>query len=308
MPDGVYNFIIFFGFFLLITYAFFVSNTLLFLNISKKAILISQYLFRAQHFHSDMIDIFIAYRQYIFDDSIIIYNMLPFDYLDKTEKESYKTLSEDALIMKQIIQEFPENEEVEINLKKDYCLFKATDKFNSYEDCQEKIGTILKYDFSFIASNFIEELRINRYLIKYLLSTGTIRGNLNDYDENIWLKDETIPKVGENYTGENIFRLDLYNNETLHAHLDLIFVNIILPFIDIIRKIIIPHLTIEGKMIFLNITSVFYLVFIFLIFFVYLLVKIKIINNHIYKTKNLLTLIPIHILSTQNNIKELLDL
>ena len=32
-----------------------------------------------------MIDIFIAYRQYIFDDSIIIYNMLPFDYLENTE-------------------------------------------------------------------------------------------------------------------------------------------------------------------------------------------------------------------------------
>ena len=64
------------------------------------------------------------------------------------------------------------------------------------------------------------------------------------------MKDETIPKIGENYTGENIFRLDLYNNETLHAHLDLIFVNIILPFIDIIRKIIIPHLTIEGKTLF----------------------------------------------------------
>ena len=43
-----------------------------------------------------MIDIFIAYRLYIFDDSEIIYNMLIFHYLGQTEKGSYETLSDDV--------------------------------------------------------------------------------------------------------------------------------------------------------------------------------------------------------------------
>jgi hypothetical protein len=159
-----------------------------------------------------------------------------------------------------------------------------------------------------MATYFIEEIRINRNLVKYLISQGILRGSLNDYDEGIWLKDETIPKVGENYTGENIFRLDLYNNETIHAYLDLIFVNIILPYIDINRQIIMPHLSIDDKEIYLNVTSVFYLIFIFLIYLIYLLLMIKSINIYIYKTKNMLTLIPLHILSSQHNIKKLLHL
>ena len=38
--------------------------------LSLVLILISQYFYRSQNFHSYMIDIFIAYRQYVFDDSI----------------------------------------------------------------------------------------------------------------------------------------------------------------------------------------------------------------------------------------------
>ena len=164
------------------------------------------------------------------------------------------------------------------------------------------------YDFGFIASNFIEQLRVSKFFFKYILSIEIVRGHLNDCDENIYLKDDTIPKIWQNYTGEYFFRLDVYNNETIHAHLDLFFVNIIIPYTEINRRIMIPHLSIDNKEIYVYIISVFYLLFVFIIYAAYLLSEIKIVNNHIYKTKNLLTLIPIHILSAQNNIKELLNL
>jgi hypothetical protein len=309
LNDKIINFIIFFGIFQIITFNFFIFSCFFIINIANKAILISQYLYRTQEFHSYMIDIFIIYRQYVFDNTVIIYQMYPFDYLKKIEEDSYETLSEDTKFINEFIKEFlPNDEEVQNNLKKSYCLYNETYKFNSTQECENKFGQILKYDFSIMASYFIEELRINRNLVKYLISQGILRGSLNYYDEDIWLKDETIPKVGENYTGENIFRLDLYNNETIHAHLDLIFVNIILPYIEINRQIIIPHLLIDDKEIYLNVTSVFYLIFIFLIYLVYLLLKIRSINIYIYKTKNMLTLIPLHILSSQDNIKQLLHL
>ena len=309
LSDKIINFIIFYGIFLVITFNYFIFNCIFFLNIANRAILISQYLYRTQDFHSYMIDIFIIYRQYVFDNTVMMYNMYPFDYLKKIEEDSYETLSEDTKFINKFIKNFlPNDEEVQNNLKKSYCLYNETYKFNSTKECEDKFGQILNYDFSIIATYFIEELRINRNLVKYLLNKGILRGSLNDYDEEIWLKDETIPKVGENYTGENIFRLDLYNNETIHARLDLIFVNIILPYIEINRQIIIPHLSIDDKEIYLNVTSVFYLIFIFLIYIIYLLLKIKSINNYIYKTKNMLTLIPLHILSSQNNIKKLLHL
>ena len=309
LSSGILNFIIFFGMILLITYSFFIFNSVHFISISKKAILISQYFYRAQDFHSQMIDIFVAFRQYLFDDSFIINNMQSFDYLDKKEKESYEKLFEDFQFINDFIQKFLlYDEEIQKNLKKDYCLYNITDKFSSFEECQKKLGIILNYDFSLIASNFIEQLRVSKFFFKYILSIEIVRGHLNDCDENIYLKDDTIPKIWQNYTGEYFFRLDVYNNETIHAHLDLFFVNIIIPYIEINRQIIIPHLTIDNNEIYIYIISVFYLLLIFLIYATYLLSKIKIVNNHIYKTKNLLTLIPIHILSAQNNIKELLNL
>ena len=73
--------------------------------------------------------------------------------------------------------------------------------------------------------------------------------------------------------------MDIYNNETLHAHLDLVFVNIILPYIDINRKYILPNLSIDDRDFYLYLTSVFYGIFVLLIYFVYLLLKIRFIND-----------------------------
>ena len=308
LPDNIFGFMKNFGILLLMTFAFYIFNTVYFINLEENAILISKYFYKVQDFHSKMIDIFIAFRQYIFDDSIIIYNMLPFDYLEQTEQGSYETLSDDVEFINKFIQEYlSDDHEVHAMLEKSYCSYNFTDKFSSLEECQNALGQILNYDFSLISSYFIEELRINKFLVKYLLSTGTIRGGLNDYDQDLWLKDPNIPKIWENYTGENIFRLDLYNNDTTHAHLDLVFVNIILPYIEINRKYILPNLSIDNKEIYLNLTSVLYGIILFIIFFVFLLLKVRFINKHIYKTKNMLTLIPINILASQKNMKQLLN-
>ena len=309
LPDNILGFMRKYGIFLLISFSYYIFNTINLLKIGENAILISQYFYRTQNLYTKIIDMFIAYRQYIFDDSIIIYNMLPFDYLEKIENNSYSTLFEDAQFSKEFVQKFlADNEELQNMLKKSFCSYNFTNKFISIEDCQNKLGQIINYDFSIVSAHFIDELRINKYLVKYLLSTGTVRGSLNDYDPNIWYKDPTIPKKGENKTGENIFRLDLYNNQTIHAYLDLIFVNLILPYIDINRKYILPNISINDKIFYLYLTSVFYLIFVILIYFVYLLLKIRFINKNIYKTKNMLTLIPINILVSQKNIKILLNL
>ena len=306
LSDDMINFLIFFAIILFITYGYFIFNAIFFNNLGHRANLICQFFYKVQEFHSYMIDIFIAYRQYIFDDSIIIYNMLPFEYLERTEKSSYETLTDEFKYINEFIQKFL-SEDIQRMLDKNYCSYNYTDKFSSLEDCKNKLGGIINYDFSIVSSYFIEEIRINKFLVKYLLSTGNVRGNLNDYDQDIWLKDETIPKVGDNYTGENFFRLDFYNNKNIHEYIDLMFVNIILPHIDINIKYILPYLSIDDREIYLYLTSVLYLVIVILIFFIFLYIKIRNINKQIYKTKNMLSLIPINILASQNNVKELLN-
>jgi hypothetical protein len=156
--------------------------------------------------------------------------------------------------------------------------------------------------------NFLEGLRKDKYVLRYLLSTGKIIGGLNDYNQDLWLKDKRTPVIGKNNTGGYIFRLDLYNDDTVHGYLDLIFVNIILPYMDINRKYVIPFLSVDGRNYYLKLTSAFYVLVVVLIFLIYVLLKIKFLNKHIYRTKNLLRLIPLNILMSLNNIKSLLDL
>ena len=123
------------------------------------------------------------------------------------------------------------------------CNYNYTDRFNSYEQCTSEFWFLLNYDFNIIANNFIENLRKSTFVVKYFIESNKIVGRLNDYNQDIWLKDEKISQVGKNKSGEYIFRLDLYNDDTIHGYLDLIFVNILLPYIDINRKHIIPYLS-----------------------------------------------------------------
>ena len=298
----------FFGFCLLITFLYFIYNTISCINLVEDAKYISEYLDISQHFQTVMIDLFVAYRQYIFDDSIIIYNMMPFDYLSTTLNKTYETVTSDTIFIKNFNKKYLFEGEVHELLTQSFCYYNYTNRFSSYEECKNELYFLLNYDFTIIAANFLEALRKSKFVVKYLLSTGKIVGGLNDYDQNIWLKDERVPIIGRNNSGNYIFRLDLYNDETVHGYLDLIFVNILLPYIDINRKHIIPYLTVNKRDYYLRLTTTFYIIFVVLIFGFYLLLKIKFLNKHIYRTKILLRLIPLNILASLGNLKSLLDL
>ena len=308
LPKQIKTFMKFFGFCLLITFCYFIFNVVYFVYLVKDAIYISQYLDRSQYFQTVMIDLFVAYRQYVFDDSIIIYNMMPFDYLSTTLLKSYETITDDTIFIKIFNKKYLSSGEINDHIKQNFCSYNYTDRFTTYEECTSELWFLLNYDFTIIASNFLETLRKSKYVVKYYIDNNKTAGRLNDYNQDIWLKDERIPQVGKNNSGEYIFRLDLYNDGTVHGYLDLIFVNIILPYLDISRKYIIPFLSLDGKTYYLRLTTTFYVLLVAAIFLLYLLIKIKFLNKHIYRTKNLLRLIPLNILLSLGNIKSLLDL
>ena len=310
LPIQIKNFMKFFGFCLLITFAYFIFNTIYFINLISEAKYISDYLYKSQHFHTVMLDLFIAYRQYIFDDSINIYGELPFDYLKKTILNSYETIPDDITFINNFDEKYLSKGEANVSLTENFCFYHFTDRYSTYEQCSSELWFLLNYDFDIIASNFLEALRKSIHVVKYLIDNNKTAGNLNDYNEDIWLNDSSIPQVGKNYSEENtkIFRLDLYNDETIHGYLDLIFANILLPYMDISRKHIFPYLSIDGKDYYLRLTTVFYVLAIAAIFLIYLFIEVKFLNKHIYKTKNLLRLIPLNILMSLGNIKSLLDL
>jgi hypothetical protein len=308
LSKPIRRFMNFFGFCLLTTFVYFIYNAISCINLANDAKHISEYLDKSQNFQTVMVDLFVAYRQYIFDDSILIYNMLPFDYLSITYNNSYITISNDITFIRNFNKKYLSNGEINNLLTKNFCSYNYTDRYSTYDECSKELYFLLDYNFSIIAMNFLEGLRKDKYVLRYLLSTGKIIGGLNDYNQDLWLKDKRTPVIGKNNTGGYIFRLDLYNDDTVHGYLDLIFVNIILPYMDINRKYVIPFLSVDGRNYYLKLTSAFYVLVVVLIFLIYVLLKIKFLNKHIYRTKNLLRLIPLNILMSLNNIKSLLDL
>ena len=109
-------------------------------------------------------------------------------------------------------------------------------------------------------------------------------------------------------TNNTIFRLELFNSEILHEKLNVIFFSIILPYIEKNAKPIYEDLNIDGAKSIIRILNISFYVVIILLYFIYFIPIIRFINIKIYKTKNMLSIIPLEILSSQNGVSELLNI
>ena len=303
-------FFIFYILFMIVMYFFFPYNGLLIFNLCKKTIIYSDFLRRLYNYNSIPISIFNAYREFLFDDKTIIENFNVYDYLKKRENQSYESMAEDFnTIIGFIAVNIPWDEGLLNLFSKDLCSYFITDYFNSTEQCKEKYKNVISYDFSIIVAKFLQNLRHVKNIVKYKLETELIYGDLTSYEVDKW------KTWNDSYIGEEMeinksksFKLDLFNNDTLHFNMNLMFINIFMPYLHENRLQVIKRTNIneEGNY-FIKIFIIFMIVLI-LVYLVYLLPMIRYLNNFIYKTKNMLLIIPMVILTSQNNIKSLLNL
>ncbi len=151
-------------------------------------------------------------------------------------------------------------------------------------------------------------ISIKRDLMKYLLSQNVIVGNLTKYDTNQWnsslLKDSSsydVPHLNK------VFRLKLFNDEEIHSELNIIFANIVLSYIysqkNPVNSEEIFNKRFDYIILFLSFISL--LILIILFYCIPTLINFKTV---IYKTKNMLTIVPIHILAAQRNIRNVLNI
>ena len=300
-------FISFYLFFMLILISFFPCFIYYIYNICNKSIKYSYFLLRINKFHSNILDLFNVYREYLFDNQTTIQDMSPFEFLTQSELLSYETISNDiratqTFLMENIIID----DELIYFLSLDLCSYSLTGFFKTVEECKDKVGNIINYDFSIITTNFIQKIRSSKNMVKYKLEKESILGNLTNYDLDTWSlwNNDIQPDGNRNFE----FKLNLFNNETLHSYINLVFINIFLPYIDTYRKIISNRVSIEGyegKIILIFILFIFLLI---LIFTFYLFPRVNYLSDFIYKSKNMLSLIPITILTDHSNIKSLLKL
>ena len=300
-------FVILYGLFSLISYAFFIYNGIYMINTLKQSIIVSNFCQKMENYHLGIIEYFNIYREFIFDNQSIIYNMNSFDYLNKYEKEVLLEIYEDTIYLDL-------NSEILLSKNDSYtnkslCNYYINDFFDSSVDCEETIGLISQYDFNSLVYNFFEDIKIKKNVIKYKLKNENILGNLTEYNYSEYINNLLIPRNSDtNSEGKALFRLDLFNNDTIHANLNIMFFSIILPYIEEHRKNIYNILTIDKAETYLIIITIVFGVIVTLIFISYFIPVINHINNEIYKTKNMLSIIPLDIILMQNGVSNLLKI
>ena len=294
----------FFIIFTLISFSYFVFNTEYILNISKKSISISKLWFNIQEQHLEIVNMFNSYREYIFDNQSFINEMIVLDYIVQVEREQLISISENKKYINANYIKFINNLGNEsLGYNNDLCSFYINDFFDSSDMCSEVIGLITKYDIFHMAFYFLEEIKIKKNIVRYKLKYEKIVGNLTEYKYLDYLEDKNIPKKG---SYNNIFRLNLFNDDEIHFNLNLVFFSIILPYIQENRKRDFKIFSIDKVDRHLIIVNIVFLIMMSFLFFFYFIPVINYINNTIYKTKNMLSIIPLSILSYQNTVKSLL--
>ena len=305
MSKNIKLFIIFFLIILIGEYTYYPFNFYQLYNLSNQSFAIYEFFYSVIDFHSTVLNLFNAYREYLLDNRTIINEMDVFDYLVNLEHISYNTIPDHVNYLNYyVLNNIKMNDEMIELVSKDLCSYYLTDIFNNKEECFNNYSYILKYDFNTFAINFLQNIRYLKNIAKYRLETENLVGDLGMDEHNI---QETINELeisGKNYS----FRLDLFNNEILHSDINKIFINILLPYFDQARMALFNNVSIDGKDYQYIVYICLFLIIITFLYFAYLFPMIRHLNNSIYRTKKILLIIPTKILASQTNIKTLLKL
>ena len=297
-------FIIFDGLFILLIFGYFIFICNYLFRILQKTINITHFLNETLKYQFNIFDMYNVYREYLFDNQSIISNMSSYEYLIKKEKDVFETITGNKKnINETLINIINTNEEIKNSFFSHYCSFNETEYFSSIDNCTNKFGNILDLDFYSFIDYFLEQIRIKKNIAKYILENENVIGNLTQYNiENLSYL------LNNNNNKEVIFRLNLFNYEYLHFDINILFFNVILPFLKSTLQLITNSTKIEGEYLYFIIIFILYIFVISTLFLACLFPLINFLNKQIYITKNMLSIIPINFLLYNSNIKSFISL
>jgi len=296
-------FIIIYGILIIFFYHYFYQNWTHLLDIIKIIDKNIEFCIFFQLYQIQMIDMFNVYREYLFDNGTMISNFTQLEYLRKIEDEVYDTVTESNIKTNIFIGNLiMNNNDLAAKLIKPFCSYFETDYFNSTEECSDKFGIFITYDFTIFSNYFIEEIKILKNLAKYKFENENIKGNLADYNISNIIKE--LEGNDENV----IFRLDLFNDEILHSKLNLLFINSLLPHLNENRDEVYKYIYVDGEESFFQNLYIVYITLMTIIYLGLFYLIIEILNSQIYKAKIVLSIVPINFLTSQSNIKLLLNI
>jgi hypothetical protein len=271
----------------------------------------TNFYYHLQNYHINIIEYFNLYREYIFDNESLILNRNPYDNLVLQGKKIYSNWTNDINNISYYQKTLIEDNDLRKQLNKKLCSYNYTDIFKNEEDCNKTIGNGHDQDINIFISCFVDEIRIKKNKIRLLTEEGKIIGNLAEYKTDQWYNE--YHDLLNNQNNEDIdekmrFRLDLFNDRYFHTISNIYFINIILPCINEQRKIVFNSISIDGRQ---NIYYILISIFVFVLSIIYIFYwtpAIKRLNRVIFETKKMLKIIPMHILMSDLNIKNLLHI
>ena len=266
--------------FLLFIYVCMLIPLLEFNNYISKFEIMALYMKHMLHYHNNIINIFNAFNEYLFNNESTIENLPILDYLNKTIMNTYDTLSEDL--------NFLGTNSLQISGLNDVYTKTQKEQFCSENNiCEPYLETITSLGYYSFAAFLITEITVK---VNYVKNLDLL------YSNNIWGK--SIEKR----------TLNLFNN--IHQDIDLMFNSVVLHYIE-------EEYTSTVNIIFSNINKrdntyiVVYVSFIIVIILIHIFYWNPFIINaqeQIFKTKEALNIIPVEILESQTNIKGLLGI
>ena len=245
--------------------------------------------------------IYNAYREFIFDNKSIIFNLTPYEYLKNVENEIYNLLRQSVYHSNPIIKEMVQNNRTVFEIfYSDSCSFESINYFNLTDECVNKFAYLSRFNLDRTLLYFLEQLRIKKNIVKYMLDNYNVVGDLSEYNKD---KMINIYNINSN-NDKTIFRLDLFINEKIHTNINFMYFNILLQNLEKTKNMI-NNFSIDGKDSHFLLLIILYSLSLCLVIIVFFLPMIKFLNKQIYKAKNILSIVPINVLLYQRSNRNL---
>ena len=299
--SSMFNFSIYIVIYLIVIFLFFIYTCYSCDKFTEDILSHSKFIVNLQRIQNNVIDFFNVYREFLFDQNCFIHGYNIEEYFAIKLEEIFRTKGNDTYLINldKYINKYNGNY---LRFSNNSLCSRIKDNFfNSEEECENFLQGQIKYGYQVASFTLIDLIRIGFNFVKYYFDVEkNIVGNLTEYGINNYI----------NITDNQYFRLYLFNNDSTHSNINVLFAQTLLPFyLEMINITSIAITTIVSNS---YSTYIIYMIsYISLNVILFLTVGIPFIkrmNSVIYKAKKILGIIPIHILSTLNNIKKILNI
>ena len=262
----------------------------------------SIFMFHIQRKYNSIFELFNCYREYMFDPNSITSGYNSLDYLLIKDKEIFSLNGNDTFLLETTYSLINQYEDIYKEFKKkNLCTWSTGNYFNNEDECLNFLEGQMNYGYEVVSFALHDLIFTGKNIIEYFMKENLdIVGNLSEFGKNSY--DDIL----EN----QVFRLSLFNNKTIHCDLNVLFSQSLIPYItklinDTSNFIIDSFENSDSKYYIFLVCYILFNIFIYLIIWIPF---IKNMNSVIYNSKKILGIIPIHVLTTLVNIKKILNL